>query len=687
MDLGIWIELPPTRALRVQVRQPEFRRPSPQQVSLGRRALATIRQGAEASDRQMLAVAAELEGDLGGFGSSLSSESFGSLAQAESGCEPARGAGREGAHEARVAQLMTLLEWALDEGRFHVEEVVRVQQTRKYEPPVAPEPLKPTRETPETFFEVRFMDETGQAVGGFPVVINAAGVHELQASGVGLALLEGVVASSGTVAVNELDLLDKALLPRWERPRTGKAPREGNMQEVVYRGAAIGPLSIKAAVPNTVVIKPPLGKLWVELRHVDGQKLHANTDYEISGPMSLSGTTDDSGRLLHPDVVRGDYELSFKVEEDEIKLPLVVLETSEATPEVRHVAATPGAQLVSLSGFFFDRNKSLPMPPLLAALRRARHVFERHESSELLVVGHTDASGDSSVNDPLSLERAEGVVSLLGGAVDDWLEKYDSGVAAKHRWNESEDQVMIGALPDFALKSEHLDSIAWFQRTRGLKVDGISGPKTRRQLIGEYMALSGVSALELDIKLTAHGCGENFPPDADSKGSAQTSADAKEDVVGRRIELFFFDREFGILPPAPGKNSKAGSSEYPAWRKKAQLTLEEQIPKPALEITLKSPSGAVLDNTEVRVLQGGSVIGTLRSDAAGTLRVSGHDPTQPIELVVLSGSALVTSGGREHDESLKIDAPEPEPVTALEGCELDHSHEEFEASHAAEPES
>ena len=36
--------------------------------------------------------------------------------------------------------------------------------------------------------------------------------------------------------------------------------------------------------------------------------------------------------------------------------------------------------------------------------------------------------------------------------------------------------------------------------------------------------------------------------------------DAAEDQVDRRVELFFFDTEFGIVPKPPGKNSPKGSA-------------------------------------------------------------------------------------------------------------------------------
>jgi hypothetical protein len=95
-----------------------------------------------------------------------------------------------------------------------------------------------------------------------------------------------------------------------------------------------------------------------------------------------------------------------------------------------------------------------------------------------------------------------------------------------------------------------------YQETRGLSVDGIIGPDTRRQLVTDYMALDG-TALPDDIEATTHGGGENFPADA--------TPDGAPDQANRRVELFFFDGTLGIQPPPPGKNSPAGSKQYPEW--------------------------------------------------------------------------------------------------------------------------
>jgi len=43
------------------------------------------------------------------------------------------------------------------------------------------------------------------------------------------------------------------------------------------------------------------------------------------------------------------------------------------------------------------------------------------------------------------------------------------------RWGGNEDQKMISALPDFPTRPAGESPVRWFQRTRGLTVDGAAG--------------------------------------------------------------------------------------------------------------------------------------------------------------------------------------------------------------------
>lgn len=122
---------------------------------------------------------------------------------------------------------------------------------------------------------------------------------------------------------------------------------------------------------------------------------------------------------------------------------------------------------------------------------------------------------------------------------------------------------MIDALPDHGSRPADESPVRWFQRTRGLKSDNIAGPITRRALVLEYMTLAG-KPLPSSVAVSAHGCGESFPLHATGDGVA--------DEDSRRVEAYFFDSAMGAQPPAPGANSKPGSSEYPEWVKRSRRT-------------------------------------------------------------------------------------------------------------------
>ncbi len=498
------------------------------------------------------------------------------------------------------------LELALESGRLLVVEgafpllgIPPDLELTERERPTLPDSPLPSIARPQppdrlTFFEVRFVDEIGQPIGALEVELKAGkAVETVPTNPAGVATLEDVVSVSGSVGVLSVEALAKLLDPRWEERRLGNPPTGVNTKSFVLTGAPIENVGLKPAVPNTVVITPPVGKLFVELWDKTGSTRLAGSDYTITGPESFSGTTDESGRLVHEDVLPGDYELSVEVDvnrvlgasDDEATIepdvrqftsPLVVLEPAAGEPEVRMLASLRTLHLACVRGALFDTNKTFLLPTAIDCLKEIRKIYERSDPSELLVVGHADTTAQPSINDPLSLERAERTIAYLEDDVENWLDQYETSVPESKRWGEVEDLAMIEAMPDFSNKQADEESVRWFQRTRGLKVDGIAGPQTRTHLITEYMALDGASLSEgdLDITPTAHGCGENFPLDETGQALDEEPEDDKEDALDRRVELFFFNKEFGIEPAPPGKNSGPGSTQYPEWRKRAQSTRE-----------------------------------------------------------------------------------------------------------------
>jgi outer membrane protein OmpA-like peptidoglycan-associated protein len=252
------------------------------------------------------------------------------------------------------------------------------------------------------------------------------------------------------------------------------------------------------------------------------------------------------------------------------------------------------AQRTRLIGMFFDLNKCFLLPSATLAIKSLVKTYEEHPQSELLAVGHTDTSGQEAYNETLSLERAQAVASYLADKVADWEAFFGEGKPAEKRWGLLEVQHMLTRLPqgkpahyagtpNGANDAKHQTAVKAYQADKGLKVDGIAGPDTRKALITDYMALDGTS-LPQDASLTVHGCGENFP--------VQETGDSVRSAENRRVEIFFFDGP--ITPPPEGKISRKGAKDYPEWLKAVETTIDlsggaSPSGKPAVLIGLHPP--------------------------------------------------------------------------------------------------
>ena len=338
----------------------------------------------------------------------------------------------------------------------------------------------------------------------------------------------------------------------------------------------------------------------MELWDKKGRRRHAETAYTIAGPTTFEGTTDAEGRLLHERVPSGDYTLTLtQTFPEELKLPpethevpLVVRRAASANPQVRRVGAIPHASLARLRGMVFDTNKTFLLPTALPALRKIRELYERHNPSRLLIVGHTDTSGEPNVNDPLSLERAKSVEQYLTDDVDAWLKNYEASVPQKKRWGAREDRLMMLKLSGYDARPPGKSAVLWYQERHNelvksgskpgrseLKADGLIGPKTRTELIYEYMAQDGVSLKDREdfvIDIQTHGAGENFPLAPAGQDLDERPASDRNDEKNqrdRRVELFFFDDEYGVVPAPSGPKGE----EYLVWRRLAEDALDESV--------------------------------------------------------------------------------------------------------------
>lgn len=479
---------------------------------------------------------------------------------------------------------------------------------------------------PEVHFTVRLVDETEQSLPDVYVTFTHAGHAETdKTNGSGVAEYAGSGAPNATVIIESLDELETVLAKRWLEFRPPKLV-EGDEVSRLLLHEAEKTTALTHAKPHTIQIVPELGCIYLELLDKSGRVRHTNCPYEIAGPESFSGTTDENALLKHEDVFPGKYTLTLELDGRPYSTEAVVQPAGTSAAQVRKLGVVPRSIMASVRGFVFEKNKAFVMPAAIESMQEVRHLFLSTVPSEILVVGHADTTADAKTNDPLSLSRADCSKALLLGDVDAWLSMYGTSTPEKHRWGNREDNLMIAAMPDYAAKPQSEGPVWWYQRTRGLKQDGDCGTKTRTKLIEEYMALVGEPLskdAEFTSPLTTHGCGENFPLDDTGQNVDANPEDGKDDAVDRRVEFFFFDAEYGIKPPATSKNSKPGSTEYPKWREGAARKDDYPVDPDAFvaKLRLHDAVGNLLPNVTYKVVTPSFETGEKTADSAGWARI------------------------------------------------------------------
>ncbi len=295
--------------------------------------------------------------------------------------------------------------------------------------------------------------------------------------------------------------------------------------------------------------------------------------------------------------VRGEADGEWKKKEDclvEVRLQNGVLPELQLEAEKKHTfMLRPPVALARLHGMYFDTNKCFLLPTAVTSLKRLVETYQQHPDSEVLIVGHTDTAGSEAFNLDLSADRADALKAFLRDDADAWLAWYEEGVRESKRWGAHEDLLMIDALvPDEEFgKGSHVAAYQeWHNgqaadarqeggerrrpdRWEALKVDGSLGPKTRRQLILDYMSLDGTSLAD-DVRIVTYGCGEYFPLESAEGEVAQAADDGETVHFDRRVEVFFFAKPFGVLPPVPGVAEGASSKQAVKATKDEQLYLE-----------------------------------------------------------------------------------------------------------------
>jgi hypothetical protein len=227
-------------------------------------------------------------------------------------------------------------------------------------------------------------------------------------------------------------------------------------------------------------------------------------------------------------------------------------------------------------------------------------MYDEHPGAQVLVSGHADTVGDPVHNRGLSSERAESVAAFLEDDVDTWLTWYQ-GKPSSHAWGTREDQYMLATIKDASgapyyagtvgdsAGPEVIDATKRYQQARGLVVDGVAGPQTRRALITDYMATDGTT-LPAGTVIETHGCGESHPADP--------IGDNQDDPDNRRVELFFFE---GPIDPAPVASCPipSGCAEYDQWKAKTVQSLELRDEPASIRITVFDENDAAVDGASV----------------------------------------------------------------------------------------
>jgi outer membrane protein OmpA-like peptidoglycan-associated protein len=518
------------------------------------------------------------------------------------------------------------------------------------EAPQAPKLESPRQEEP-THFEATIVDEIGEPIAGLEMVLSCEGRDcDLVTNGAGQVRQEGVTASRASLRVKNTQQLRDIVSPRWDTPRQGTFPRAKNLLSAEL-APGMGSFPLAAKEEHLIVITPVTAALNVEWWDGRGKHRHVECSYQVTGPRSFSGKTDQNGQLLHLDVPLGEYTLKITVEYFKGRSYSQTLSFEEKVTlirgsglQVRRVGPTPEVAFRRTRGYLFDLNKSFLMPRAAKQLLELPNWWQDRAPSQLLVVGHTDVTGKQGVNDVLSQARADVVKAFLEQDVDAWLAFYDEQGATK--WGSREDRLMIRSLPDFAQSAAGAKGagsrtavdvnerpqapasagglqangatawspgvaangaaetiVEWFQRTRGLDIDDVAGAATRRALISEYMGVGSVTLRETQgypASIATLGEGEDYPlaetglpldvkvSSAGTSGGSTTSsgadarsagADATGDPFDRRVELFFFDNDFGILPPV----GDVGGPEYIEWRKRVEEESDVAVGKEVQE--------------------------------------------------------------------------------------------------------
>ena len=191
----------------------------------------------------------------------------------------------------------------------------------------------------------------------------------------------------------------------------------------------------------------------------------------------------------------------------------------------------------------------------------------------LTIFGHGDPVGNDDYNKQLSGRRALAFYAMLIRDENIW-EKLFTQPFGGDKWGNRQIQTMLGAVGhspgpiDGVMGAQSTDAVKAFQSEKGLAVDGVVGPETRKALYRAYMDVLCGPRLELDkeknflarhkdgdgLKGDVQGCSEFNPvllfsqeENARFEEASEKTERNQENTPNRRVMVLLF---------APGRRVK-----------------------------------------------------------------------------------------------------------------------------------
>lgn len=251
-------------------------------------------------------------------------------------------------------------------------------------------------------------------------------------------------------------------------------------------------------------------------------------------------------------------------------------------------------ECASIPGVTFEFNKSFVRPSVVDSIGDLEEPIKNHPDAKIMIFGHTDTSGSDSYNKALSERRAESIYAFITDDADTWESLYN-----QENWGMS---VLQQILQDFGgpydpgrtdgvQDARTTQAIRQYQGDRGLTVDGVAGPDTRREMFTEYMTDKHDVELVPDKFMDPKhmGCGEFNSIDP---------VDGPHEP-NRRVTFFLFDE--GRLPNLPCKEGditpcqKQMTPPLPRFKESFRCSFYDSLAK-------KCPcEGGALGEPEIRV--------------------------------------------------------------------------------------